>query len=503
MGGWPTTAFLSPDGSTLTGATYLPPEQMRRALDEIANFYRENKGAIAERSLETRSKRATYRPSSRDDLREAMVVRLVEEITDSFDEEYGGFGDAPKFPQPDVHEFLLSEWRLTDDRRLYDVVAKTMLGMARGGMYDHVEGGFFRYSTTRDWSVPHFEKMAEDHAGLLRMLAQLTTFGASQDFRATLVSASNYVRNVLRDGQTGLFAGSQDADETYYELPLDERRRHGVPYVDRTSYTNWTCGLASGLLWAGRALDDDAILAAAMQCLDRVHDTLLDEHGLAFHFIEPGGTPQIRGLLTDQVAYARALLDAHEIAGEERFLTRARAIVDRTVERFAAEDGGFYDRIPSQDALARLEIPDRPIGDNGTFAEALLRLAVLTGESGYRDVAERTLALFARTYAAAGPFASAYARALRRFLSPEVSVRIAGTAKSTDAFRETALRLPNPFLTVRTGSAEALGLPPQPHPAAYVCVGTVCGPPAAEAAGLRAAYDAVAGSETPAVVPRT
>ena len=77
------------------------------------------------------------------------------------------------------------------------MTARTLLAMARGGTYDHVEGGFFRYSTTRDWSVPHFEKMAEDHAGLIRVLANLVLFAPSEQLRATLVSAVGYVRTVL------------------------------------------------------------------------------------------------------------------------------------------------------------------------------------------------------------------------------------------------------------------------------------------------------------------
>ncbi|MBV8584514.1 MAG: thioredoxin domain-containing protein [Candidatus Eremiobacteraeota bacterium] len=493
MGGWPTTAFLAPDGSTLTGATYLPPAQMRRALDEIATFYRENKAAIAERTLTVRAKRAAYRPAAHDELRDAMIVRLLEEIVERFDEEYGGFGDAPKFPQPEVHEFLLGEWRLSGERRLYDVVAKTMLGMSRGGTYDRAEGGFFRYSTTRDWSVPHFEKMAEDHAGLLRVLCELVSFGAANEFRPTLVSAAGYVRRVLRDAQTGLFAGSQDADEEYYALPLEERRERGAPYVDRTSYTNWSCGLAGALAWTARALDDDAMLAEALQTLDYVHEHLLDGEGLTHHFVEPGGPPQVRGLLADQVAYARALLDAHEVAGEARFLDRARLLADRTIERFSAEDGGFFDRVPGDDAHGNLEIADRPIGDNGTFAECLLRLAALAGEQRYRDAAERTLALFARTYAAAGPFAAPYARALRRYLAPELTVRIVGQPAATGGFREAAFRLPNPLVTIRTGDSTALGLPADPAPAAYVCAGATCAAPAAEPAAIRSAYDAVAG----------
>ena len=218
-------------------------------------------------------------------------------------------------------EFLLSEWRVSGNQRYYAMVAQTMRGMSRGGMYDHVEGGFFRYSTTRDWSVPHFEKMAEDHAGLLRVLATLLIFAPTEDTRATLVSATNYVRTVLLDPQTGFFGGSQDADEAYFALPLEERRRLIAPFVDRTSYTNWTCALGGAFFHVARALDDDALLAQAVSTLDNVAERLVDAGGLLYHVLVPHGEPEVSGLLTDHVAYLRALLDGHEVSGEARFWT--------------------------------------------------------------------------------------------------------------------------------------------------------------------------------------
>ncbi len=506
MGGWPTTAFLAPDGSTLTGATYLPPEQMRRALDEIAEFYRQHKTEIEQRAQQSRERRASPKAGSRDELRESMVIRLVEEIADGYDEEFGGFGTAPKFPQPDVLEFLLSEWRLSGDHRLYEMVAKSMIGMSHGGMYDHVEGGFFRYSTTRDWSVPHFEKMAEDHAGLIRVLAQLVLVSENKEFRATLRSAKEYVRTVLRDPRGGLYAGSQDADEEYFALPLDERRQREAPYVDRTSYSNWTCALAGSLLLAGRALDDDELVRENLATLDYVAEVLPDDEGLLYHVLAPGDAPSIRGLLADQVAYLRALVDAHEISGAQRFLERARDLADRVRSRFESEDGGFYDRIPLERPIGRLEISDRPIGDNGTLADTLLRLAVLTNTDNYRRSAERALALYARSYGSAGAFASTYGRAVRRFLSAEVAVRIVGAPESTDAFREVAFRLPTPLTVIRTvepAAAETLDLPAEPEPAAYLCSGSACAAPATGPERVRAAYDSLLRLETPAPVPRT
>jgi hypothetical protein len=492
MGGWPTTAFLTPDGRTLTGATYLPPAQMHRALEEIARFYDEQKNEIAELPATSRSHDALREPAVSGDLSDAPITRLLENLESNFDEEFGGFGDEPKFPQPEVLEFLLSEWRLSGNQRYYAMVSRTMGGMSRGGMYDHVEGGFFRYSTTRDWSVPHFEKMAEEHAGLLRVLATLAIFAPTDDSHTTLVSATNYVRNVLLDPQTGFFGGSQDADEAYFALPLDERRRLVAPFVDRTSYTNWTCALAGTFFRVARALDDDALLAQAITTLDNVASRLVDPDGLLYHVLVPGGAPEVRGLLVDHVAYLRALLDAHEASGEERFLERARALAQTTIEAFEAPGGGFYDRLAGRESFGNLAIADRPIAENGLLADALLRLDALTAQPAHRDRVRRTLALYAATAANAGSFAASYARALRRYLSPEVVVRIVGDAKETDEFREVAQRLPSPFVSVRTLAADAaaeLGMPAEP--AAYVCAGTTCGAPVADPSGLRGAYDAL------------
>jgi uncharacterized protein YyaL (SSP411 family) len=491
MGGWPTTAFLAPDGTTITGATYMPAQQMRRALEEVSGFYTDHKDEIAERAREIRGRHVAYTPAGREELSESMVAHVVEGIAEAYDPEYGGFGDAPKFPQPEVLDFLLSEWRATGDQRLYEMVARTMNGMSRGGMYDHVEGGFFRYSTTRDWSVPHFEKMSEDHAGLLRVLATLVFLERNEEFRTTLVSAAGYVRDVLRDANTGFFAGSQDADEEYFAMPLEERRKRAAPYIDRTSYTNWTCGLAGAGCEIGLALDDDGIVGRACLTLDRVHEQLSDADGLAYHYILPGGTPQVRGLLTDQAAYLRALLDAHEASGEARFRDRAIALEAAIARTFEAEDGGFYDRASMEAALGRLDVPDRPIGDNGLMAESLLRLAALTGESLYRDRAERVLTLYAKTYASAGSFGATYARALRRYLSPEVTVKVVASPAAGADFRETAKRLPGGLTTVATLVPGEAGLPAQPNPAAYVCRGTACAAPVTSAAEIRAAYDSL------------
>src|SRR5205814_10356085 len=163
----------------------------------------------------------------------------------SYDTEYGGFGTAPKFPQTDAVLLLLEQAQIRGDQELRQMAVHTLEQMSSGGMYDHVEGGFFRYSTTQDWNVPHFEKMLEDHAGLMNALS----LAGMTD---VLDSATAYLGRTLRDPETGMFAGSQDADEHYYSLDAEARAAQEPPYVDRRIYTAWNAALAVAYLDAER-----------------------------------------------------------------------------------------------------------------------------------------------------------------------------------------------------------------------------------------------------------
>ena len=499
QGGWPTTAFLTPDGSLLAGATYLPPEQMRAALEQVEQFYKTNRAEIEQRALRIRSRARPFEGADSQDLQAGIITRVLQDVEANYDPEYGGFGTAPKFPMVDVLELLLQEYRAGGEQRWYDMLARTFFGMSDNGMYDHIEGGFFRYSTTRDWSIPHFEKMTEDHAGLLRVLAGLERLTRNDRFRATLVSALGYVRTTLRDPKTRLFAGSQDADEQYYALPLEERRAQTAPYVDRTSYSNWTAWMAGTFFFAADALDDDRLTEEGEATLDALHERMRDNDGLLYHYVEhhAQAVPQVRGLLTDQAAYLRALLDAHEYGGQPRFLARARDVAAAIERRFAAEDGGFYDHASIEENLGNLFMRDRPMPDNASLAESFLRLWVFDDEPHYRLTAQRTLQLYAKTYERSGMFAAPYARALRRFLATPSSVILVGSDAETADLREAAHNLPEALLVVSTidpQDREALakrGFDPKLHPVAYVCREEACAAPALNAGDLRGAYEAL------------
>src|SRR6266571_1680348 len=214
MGGWPTTAFLTPSGQILTGGTYFPPETMRSILRQVSEAWGERKGELQEKIAQLRERQIAA-PQQKGPLTSSIVDRVLGGIAARYDRRFGGFGPEPKFPHAQALELLLNRYLATGEEQLKEMVFHTLDGMASGGMYDHVEGGFFRYSTTSDWSVPHFEKMSEDNARLLRVLVVAGTTQDGERFHKVAADVFRYVEASLTDSVGGFF-GSQDADEEYY-----------------------------------------------------------------------------------------------------------------------------------------------------------------------------------------------------------------------------------------------------------------------------------------------
>ncbi len=176
MGGWPTTCFLTPDGDVIYGGTYFAPSQMRQLLPRVVDVWRDDRQDILSK-LETREtttnegrKMQAESVGSSERLAmsaEEIISGVANLIIRNFDPKHGGLGDDQKFPMSDAWALLLAVHSQTKDVRLLDMVTRTFIAMGTQGMYDLAVGGWFRYSTTPDWGVPHFEKMLEDHGRLL------------------------------------------------------------------------------------------------------------------------------------------------------------------------------------------------------------------------------------------------------------------------------------------------------------------------------------------------
>jgi uncharacterized protein YyaL (SSP411 family) len=514
MGGWPTTAFLTPEGEVMAGLTYVPPDQMRDVLARVNSYFRENRADIDAKVAELTASRRDAQDAGHDgDLTDQIFRDALDAASDAYDPVHGGFGAEPKFPHVDAIELLLRAYLRDGDSDALAMARKTLDNMCGGGTYDQVWGGFFRYSTKRDWSIPHYEKMLEDNAQLLRALLRLYRITGDATHRRYAEATISYIDAWLSDAATGAFFGSQDADEEFYPLPAEERARLAAPYVDSTVYTSWNAMAIAACLDASWSLDRPELRERALRALDLLWDRLQDG-GVMCRYLAADG-PRVPGLLEDQAWTASAFLDAYEVAARPQDLERARQLAGSMIERLGAPDGGFFDRRADGDATALLSFRQQPVKENAVATGVLVRLARLLHEPEFEDHARRTLRRYAGVIASQGHFAAGYAIAVDQLLNPGAEVRIVAPPDgSAEPMRRAALRLPVPDVLVRVidpddGDAlEREELQPHPAPAAYVCYGTLCSAPAASADDLvetaartRAAYESTRRQE-PLARPR-
>ena len=494
MGGWPTTAFLTPDGEILNGATYIPPEAMRNYVAEIAGVWRDKRHELEPRLREMKEHEAharVEREQKAGDLEPAIVHSIGALIRGQYDPEFGGFGREPKFPQPNLLRFLIDEYRRTMSDDVARMLHKTLAAMASGGMYDPLEGGFFRYSTTREWGVPHFEKMLEDNAELLWIYAEAHRTFPSAGYDRVIRDVMRWMDAVLWREGARAFAGSQDADEHYYTLDAAGRTAHGAPFVDRRMYTGWNALAASAYVAAANALGDPAPRDRAVVVMNALAERAWNGSTLAH---VAGAEPEVRGLLTDYVAVITAILDEYETAERPNALSAAAALAGSM--RAQLEDpasGGFWDG-PERAAPGRLAMREKPIEDGAAAAELLLRLTALTGDESWRTSAIRALRGFVGEYRQWGQFAAAFGSVVARALGEPRVVVVVGPAEDpiAKALWQVALQSDDPNgvrqWLVPGRDDERIGARgyPADRVAAYVCVGTVCSAPLVDPASLAA-----------------
>jgi uncharacterized protein YyaL (SSP411 family) len=238
QGGWPLTAFLTPDGKPFYGGTYFPPTDgygrpsFKRVLLSIANAYKEKHGDVVEQAKMVESAIAQAESfTGRDGKISASIVdAIIESALSMFDARNGGFGQAPKFPHPSVLDLLIERYSRTKDDRLRNVIMTTLEHMANGGVYDQLAGGFHRYSVDEHWIVPHFEKMCYDNSELLKNYVHAYQATGSEFFAHAARDIIRWMDEWLSDRARGGFYASQDADINmdddgdYFTWTLEEAR---------------------------------------------------------------------------------------------------------------------------------------------------------------------------------------------------------------------------------------------------------------------------------------
>ena len=220
-GGWPMTVVMTPDRKPFFGGTYFPARDGDRGnamgfltiLRRLKEAFEQDPQQVvqAANAITMRLKQASLpRPPSGVPDAKALVA-IAQVFFQEFDETFGGFGRAPKFPRPSVYEFLLHYWRRTQDPDALRMVEVSLEKMINGGIFDHLAGGFHRYSTDREWLAPHFEKMLYDNAQLSFLLTQLYQITKNDAFRDAAMETLDYVLREMRDNDGGFFSAT-DAD---------------------------------------------------------------------------------------------------------------------------------------------------------------------------------------------------------------------------------------------------------------------------------------------------
>ncbi|MCX6021896.1 MAG: thioredoxin domain-containing protein, partial [Chloroflexi bacterium] len=219
QGGWPMTVFLTPEGVPFFGGTYFPPDDRRgmpsfkRVMAAVLDAYTNRRDDVAQSSERVRDyllRRADMQ-SATGELTPALLDLAGAEMHQGFDPAFGGFGTAPKFPQPMNLEYLLRTARRTGDQRALEMVTATLDHMAMGGIHDQIGGGFHRYSTDARWLVPHFEKMLYDNAQLARIYIAAFQFTGAAHYRGVAEDILDYVTREMTSPEGGFYS-TQDAD---------------------------------------------------------------------------------------------------------------------------------------------------------------------------------------------------------------------------------------------------------------------------------------------------
>ena len=406
LGGWPTTAFLTPEGDILGGETYADPRRMRELLPRVADAFAAQREEIAGRRPALDPRHAVPPGAAPDS---GIDAWLADRLQAEFDREHGGFGTGPKQVHAAALE-LASRRARAGEEAFARIVDRTLDAMAWRGLYDDRNGGVFRYCARRDWTAPATEKLLEVNAAVLGLFLACE----EEDYRERAAGLIGYVRRTLAGGSAGGgFFASQRGDPSYYGAAAGgEEARGAPPPVDRAVYADATASMARAFARAAGVLHDPSLLGCAVEAIEHVvADTYERGGGIAHRADDRSG---VRGLLADQVRASAALLDLHALTDREAYVDVAQELMHFAIHRlWDSAGGGFLDRVHESQDVGLLREPLRPFAANCEAACVLSRLARVTGQPAFRERAVATLVSQAPVARAQGVDAAPYALALR------------------------------------------------------------------------------------------
>jgi uncharacterized protein YyaL (SSP411 family) len=421
QGGWPLTALLTPDGEVFYGGTYFPPDGrygrpgFRAVLERVLETFHQQRDQVAATAKQVRDHLGqALNEASRGDLSPALLSQAAEKMARLFDWRYGGFGTQPKFPHPAAVEFLLARWWDTGEPWLRELAEKTLSGMARGGVYDQIGGGFHRYSVDERWVVPHFEKMSYDNSELLKAYAHAYAALGNPLYREVAEGIVGWSFEVMCDRERGGFAASQDADVglnddgDYFTWTEDEARTALSAEEWEIARRRWDIypegemhhDARKNVLWVARSVK---ALAEELQTTELQVERLIQ-----------GAEDKLRAArnkrpapFVDRAIYvgwnammAEAFLDAGAALGRADCVAFALKTCERLWNEAFVPGNGMAHRVDAQGTAPGSRLPGGPwlLDDQAQAASAFLAAYEHTGDGRWldraRELADMMLAYY-------------------------------------------------------------------------------------------------------------
>ena len=412
LNGWPTIAFMAPQGELLGATNYLPTEEFGNLLARLYTGYQEKKEeirSVGKATGETSSE--TPAAVTREDPNDSTLSEVTTVIMELADRVHGGYGRGQKFIHPEANDFLLSRYEATKDASYLDHVRLTLDRMREGELHDHEGGGYFRTCSNADWSRPHREKLLGEQAGLLANCLRTFRITQHSEYAHMAEDIIDYLNRRLSDPTNGAFYGCEDFLRN--ETAGSSSREEFFSIIDACVYTDASAQAIIAYLDAAEILGKFPYRERALQALEFLWNQCRNPEGGMFHYFE--GVPRVSGLLNDQARMGTALVQAHKATNETKYLERAEQLAEFILARLKNPAGGYYDIAAPGPAYLSFRLT--LIEQNGAAASFLLALAKATRESRYRDAALWALAAFPADFSSYGIHAAGFGQALNEFVN--------------------------------------------------------------------------------------
>ncbi len=539
-GGWPMSIFITAEQKPFFAGTYFPKTArygslgLKELLLTVHDKWQNDRGALlnsANEIVDALKKRQTN--TSETD--ETLPRRAMKMYMQSFDERYGGFGNAPKFPAPHNLLFLMQQAKKRGDREAMRMVETTLQQMYRGGIFDHIGYGFSRYSTDRYFLVPHFEKMLYDNALLILAYCRAYELTGKPLYMQIAKKTASYIMTEMTSPDGGFFS-AQDADSdgeegkfyvftpdeinkilgdndgaafsSYYGISdsgnfegksipnllnvkeltdrfdqflhqiRDYRRERAKLHTDDKILTSWNCLMISALCFLYRISRNIDYLRAAERAMQFLSQNLCE--GDTLYVSWRNGKQGEKGFLDDYAGYIFALISLYEVTFDRAYLSRAEKIADKVTDNFFDyESGGFYFNSKESEALIirSKESYDGAVpSGNSLMAYNLVRLKYLASDEKADEILQKQLAFMSGE---AKDYPAGYAMflmSLSDYIEPPEMITVALSPKDFDQ-KELSFFVPSDSI-VRVTADNDPGYPLLGGETAfYVCRGNTCLPP--------------------------